>query len=66
MEIYLSREKPIMKPFKTELDETEFEYIISTLLHMIYAMDRSPSTFNRLSEEKIRYFFLISLNSHYE
>ncbi len=75
LKLSLNRKKaPITKPSTTikqykpepELEEAEYKYILNTLTHMTYAMERSPSTFNRLSEEEIRDFFLIILNSHYE
>lgn len=44
----------------------EYAYILKILRSMSIAMERSPSTFEGLSEEEIRDFFLIALNGHYE
>lgn len=49
-----------------ELAYEEYEFILSTLCAMSQAIERSPSTFAELSEEEIRNFILILLNSHYE
>jgi len=48
------------------LPEGEYEYILKTIFHMSLAMERSPTTFSKLSETEIRDFFVIILNSHYE
>jgi len=44
----------------------EYESILSIIKDMALAMERSPSTFTKLTEEEIRNFFLILLNGHYQ
>lgn len=44
----------------------EYENILTIIKDMALAMERSPSTFAKLTEEEIRNFFLISLNGHYQ
>jgi hypothetical protein len=48
------------------LESEEYENILTIIKDMALAMERTPSTFARLSEEEIRDFFLISLNGHYQ
>ncbi len=44
----------------------EYENILIIIKDMALAMERSPSTFAKLTEEEIRNFFLIALNGHYQ
>lgn len=48
------------------LELVEYEHILNIIKDMSLAMERSPKTFAKLSEEEIRDFFLILLNGHYE
>ncbi len=53
------------KPDPT-LAEEEYENILTIVKDMSTSMERSPSTFSKLSETEIRDFFLVQLNSHYQ
>lgn len=44
----------------------EYENILTIIKDMALAMERSPSTFAKITEEEIRDFFLIQLNGHYK
>jgi hypothetical protein len=46
--------------------EAEYQHILKVMSGMARMMERSPSTFGKLSEEEIRDFFLVVLNAHYE
>jgi hypothetical protein len=61
-------ESPKVKTFTPDptLTTEEYENILSIIKDMALAMERSPSTFAKLTEEEIRNFFLISLNGHYQ
>lgn len=61
-------ESPKIKTFTPDptLATEEYENILSIIKDMALAMERSPSTFTKLTEEEIRNFFLISLNGHYQ
>jgi hypothetical protein len=48
------------------IDQSNYEKILEVISHMSLAMERSPQTFSKLSEEEIRDFFLIVLNSHFK
>lgn len=58
---------PRVKTFTPEptLDSGEYENILTIIKDMAVAMERSPHTFTKLTEEEIRDFFLILLNGHY-
>jgi len=60
--------KPGTPPYvsEPELESARYEEILGTLHNMILAMERSPSTFSRLSEEELRDFLLVQLNAIYE
>lgn len=68
------RRSPVKRPavpaeqYRPEpvLEEAEYTYILQVLRGMSLAIERSPSTFNRLYEEEIRDFFLVLLNGHYD
>jgi hypothetical protein len=53
------------KPEPTLLLE-EYEYILSVAQNMAVMLERSPSTFAKLTEEEIRDHFLVQLNGHYD
>ena len=55
-------------PFEPEpqLSFQIYEDILEVLSNMALAMERSPSTFSKLTEPEIRDFFLIFLNAHFE
>ncbi len=55
-------------PFKPEptLAMEEYEHILSVAQNMAVMLERSPSTFAKLSEEEIRDHFLVQLNGHYD
>lgn len=59
---------PKVKTYTPEptLDIGEYEYILTIIKDMSLAMERSPATFAKLTEEEIRNFFLILLNGHYK
>lgn len=61
-------ESPKTKAFTPEptLAVDEYEHILTIIKDMALAMERSPSTFAKLTEEEIRDFFLIHLNGHYQ
>lgn len=61
-------EAPKVKTYTPEptLDAGEYENILTIIKDMALAMERSPSTFAKISEEEIRDFFLIHLNGHYK
>lgn len=61
-------EKRKTKTFTPEptLAVEEYENILNIIKDVSLAMERSPSTFTKLSEEEIRDFFLIHLNGHYK
>jgi hypothetical protein len=44
----------------------EYERILVIIKDMSLAMERSPTTFEKLDEQEIRDFFLIALNGHYQ
>jgi hypothetical protein len=68
------RELPVTRPAvpngkftrEPELDQKEFEHILSVLKSMSLVIERNPSAFISLDEEAIRTHFLIQLNGHYE
>ncbi|ARQ00080.1 hypothetical protein [Pseudorhodoplanes sinuspersici] len=47
------------------LDMQEYEHILAVIQDMTLVMERSPSAFERLPEETLRDFYLVTLNSHY-
>jgi hypothetical protein len=49
-----------------ELDEKEYQHIISVLRSMALVIERNPDSFKSLDEEAIRDHFLLQLNGHYE
>jgi hypothetical protein len=57
-----------VKTFSPEpaLEIREYEFILTIIKDMALAMERSPKTFIKLSEEEIRDFFIILLNGHYK
>ena len=61
-------EAPKVKTYTPEptLDAGEYENILTIIKDMALAMERSPETFAKLTEEEIRDFFLILLNGHYK
>jgi len=61
-------EPPKTKTFTPEptLPVEEYEYILTIIKDVALAMERSPQTFAKLTEEEIRDFFLIQLNGHYQ
>jgi len=61
-------EPPKTKTFTPEptLPIEEYEYILTIIKDVALAMERSPQTFAKLTEEEIRDFFLIQLNGHYQ
>jgi hypothetical protein len=63
-------ERPVVSSgaFKPEpaLPVEEYEHILSVTQNMAVMLERSPSTFAKLSEEEIRDHFLVQLNGHYE
>jgi len=61
-------EAPKVKTHTPEptLDAGEYENILIIIKDMALAMERSPETFAKLTEEEIRDFFLILLNGHYK
>lgn len=69
------RKKPKFEPPKVSkgsftpesvLALEEYENILEMIYNMALVMERSPRTFSRLKEEKIRNHFLMMLNAHYE
>lgn len=48
------------------LPEEDYNHILSVLNDMALTMERSPSAFQTLDEEALRFQFLIPLNGHYE
>ncbi len=59
---------PKVKTYTPEptLEAEEYENILTIIKDMALAMERSPATFAKLTEEEIRDFFLILLNGHYK
>lgn len=59
---------PITAPFKPEpvLEEANYQAILSIIQSMALVMERSPSSFQTMSEETLRQQFLVPLNSHFE
>ncbi len=55
----------VYKPEPT-LPLEEYEHILSVAQNMAVMLERSPSTFAKLTEEEIRDHFLVQLNGHYE
>jgi hypothetical protein len=65
----ISVQKPsTSKPFKPEpiLDESDYQAILKVLGDMSISIERSPSTFAKLSEEQLRDMFLVPLNGYFE
>jgi hypothetical protein len=55
-------------PFAPEptLSPSDYEHILSVMTNMALVMERSPSAFSAMSEEALRWHFLVQLNGHYE
>ena len=55
-------------PFVPEpaLDEKEYLNILSIMRSMVQVMERSPNAFRHLTEEDLRWQFLVQLNGQYE
>jgi len=60
--------EPTVSPPKSEpnLAAADYENILETLQHMALVMERSPSAFEKMNEEELRFLFLIPLNGLYE
>ena len=56
------------KPFAPEptLEMEEYENILSIVRNMALVLERSPSAFERMTEEDLRQQFLVQLNAQYE
>jgi len=48
------------------LPVSQYEEILKSLSDMAQVMERSPSAFAHMSEESLRFLFLVPLNIHYE
>jgi hypothetical protein len=48
------------------LDTAEYEHILSVIGDMARVMELSPSAFENIGEEHLRFMFLVPLNGHYE
>lgn len=48
------------------LDLAEYEHILSVISDMARVMELSPSAFEHMNEEDLRFMFLFALNGHYE
>ena len=49
-----------------ELSLDDYDHILSVITNMTMVMERSPSAFSTMSEEALRWHFLVQLNGHYE
>lgn len=58
--------KQEISPPYSILAKNDYEEILEVCSHMGIAMERSPKTFDTLSEEQIRDFFLVILNAFFE
>lgn len=65
-QIVLKNTNELGKQPDPTLDMAEYVHILKILRSMSIAMERSPKTFEKLTEEEIRDFFLLALNGHYE
>lgn len=48
------------------LADAEYDHILKVLSDMAIVIERSPSAFETLGEEALRFLFLVPLNGHYE
>jgi hypothetical protein len=48
------------------LDTTEYDNILQIVSNMSVVIERSPTAFQRMQEEDLRWHFLVQLNGHYE
>lgn len=56
------------QPYQQEpvLDEEDYEHILKVIENMAKVMEYSPAAFSEMSEETLRWHFLVQLNGHYE
>lgn len=59
-----SRKRPALA--EPELEEVEYQHILSIIETMAKTMERDPDAFRAVSEEHLRTMFLVPLNSQYE
>ena len=57
-----------LEPYQPEpeLDQENYEHILEVIENMAQVMEYSPAAFSDMSEEVLRWHFLVQLNGHYE
>lgn len=60
--------QPNSQSYKPEpiLDEMYYNHILEVIENMAKVMEYSPAAFSEMSEETLRWHFLVQLNGHYE
>jgi hypothetical protein len=63
-----SRTRPSAPHYEDEyqLERAQYEDIIEIIMSMVLSLERSPTTFAKLSEEELRDHFLLQLNGTFE
>ena len=56
------------QPYQPEpvLDQENYEYVLRVIENMAQVMEYSPVAFSDMTEEMLRWHFLVQLNGHYE
>lgn len=52
-------------PPEPSLEDAEYEHILSVCSNMVEVMERSPTAFQSMDEEALRFHFLVQLNGQY-